>query len=83
MDNKCICKCCLLKSSVTNYCIALSTNLSIEANSVGPDQTVPLRAVLSGSTLFIKEAFEHYRRQQNQTTFAVIAFLRVKDPLGH
>ena len=32
------------------------TNLSIEANSVDPEQTAPIGAVWSGSTLFVIEA---------------------------
>ena len=30
-------------------------NISIDANSVDPDQTAPIGAVLSGSTLFVTE----------------------------
>ena len=36
--------------------LTLFTNISIEANSVGPDQTAPI--VWSGSTLFAEEASE-------------------------
>ena len=32
------------------------TNLSIEANSVDPEQTAPIGAVWSGATLFVIEA---------------------------
>ena len=42
---KCIWKCHLLKSSAANNCLTLLTNLSIEANSVVPDQTAPIEAV--------------------------------------
>ena len=34
----------LLKSSAANNCLTLLTNLSIEANRVGPDQTAPIGA---------------------------------------
>ena len=36
--------------------VSLLVNISIEANSVDPDQTAPVGAVRSGSTLFVKEA---------------------------
>ena len=39
------------------YCLTLLTNLSIEANSVDPEQTAPIGAVCSGSKLFAIEAF--------------------------
>ena len=48
-------ECRLLKSSTANNCLTLLTNLSIEANSVDPDQTAPIGAVGSGSTLFVIE----------------------------
>ena len=35
----------LLNSSAANNCLTLLTNLSIEANKVGPDQTAPKGAV--------------------------------------
>ena len=35
----------LLKSSAANNCLTLLTNISIEANSVDPDQTAPIGAV--------------------------------------
>ena len=38
------------------YFLPLLTDLSIEANSVDPDQTAPIEAVWSGSTLFAIEA---------------------------
>ena len=37
------------------YCKTVLTNLSIEANSVDPDQTAPIGAVWSGSTMFVKD----------------------------
>ena len=53
---KCIWKCLLLKSSAANNCLTLLTHLIIEANRVDPDQTAPIGAVWSGSTLFVIEA---------------------------
>ena len=44
--------CRLLKSSAANNCLALLTYLSIEANSVDPEQTAHIGAVWSGSRLF-------------------------------
>ena len=35
---------------------SITDKLSIEANSVDPEQTAPIGAVWSGSTLFAKEA---------------------------
>ena len=46
----------LLKSSAANSCLTLLTNLSIEASKVDPEQTAPIGAVWSGSTLFAIEA---------------------------
>ena len=45
-------------SSAANYYLTL---LSIEANSVDPDQTASLGAVLSGSTLFVIEAYKTFQ----------------------
>ena len=42
-----------------------------------PDQTAPIGAVWSGSTLFVKEACENFSRRQDQTTFVLIGALRV------
>ena len=36
--------------------------VSIETNSVDPDQTAPIRAVGSGSTLFDKEASKTFQQ---------------------
>ena len=41
-------------------------NLSIEANSVDPEQTAPIGTVRSGSTLFVIEA--SYTFQQTRKT---------------
>ena len=43
-------------SSAANNCQTLMTNLSIEANSVNPEQIAPIGAVRSGSTLLVIEA---------------------------
>ena len=71
----------LLKSSAANNCLTVLTNLSIEANRVDPDQTAPIGAVWSGSKLFVMEAFEHFNRQENQTTFVAIGALRAESLL--
>ena len=47
-------KCHLLKSSASNNCLTLLTNLSIGANRVNPQ--ISIGAVWSGSTLFVIEA---------------------------
>ena len=49
-------KFCLLKSSAANDFLALLTNLGVEADSVDPEQTAPIGAVCSGSTLLAIEA---------------------------
>ena len=65
----------LKMSPAANYCITLLTNLSIEANNVDPDQTAPLssasliRAVLSGSTLFVKEASATFKEMIKSDDF--------------
>ena len=53
---QCIWKCRLLKSSAANNYPYITDELSIEANSVDPEQTAPIGAVWSGSTLFAIEA---------------------------
>ena len=55
-QEKCIWKCHLLKLSAANNCLTLLVNLSIQAKSVDPEQTAPIGAVWSGSTLFAIEA---------------------------
>ena len=49
--------------------ITILTNLSIETNSVGPDQTAPTRAVLSGSTLFVKKVSEIFQQTTKTDDF--------------
>ena len=55
---KCIWKCRLLSAEV--LCCKLlpyiTDKLGIETNSIDPEQTAPIGAVLSGSTLFAIEA---------------------------
>ena len=43
-----------------------------------PEQTAPIGAVLSVSTLFAIEASKYFSRREKQTTFVVIGALRVK-----
>ena len=45
-----------LRHASVNSCLTLLANLSIEANSVDPDQTAPVGAARSGSTLIDVEA---------------------------
>ena len=45
------------------------TNLSIKANRVDPDQTAPITAVWSGSTLFVIEASKTFQQTRKQTTY--------------
>ena len=60
--------CCKQLPSITD-------KLSIEENSVDPEQTAPIGAVWSGSTLFVIEAYQTFQ----QTTFVVMGALRVKN----
>ena len=53
-------KCCLLESSAANIYLTLLTTVSVEGNSVDPDQTAPTGAVESGSTLFDQEPFKTF-----------------------
>ena len=48
------------------------TYFCIQANSVDPDQTAPLGAVWSGSTLFAKITFKITKQMTKQTTIIVI-----------
>ena len=50
--------------------------MSIDANSVDTDQTAPICAVWSGSTLFAKEASKCFSRQQKLTTFCDMRYVR-------
>ena len=44
-------------------------NLSIEANSVDQEQTAPIGAVWSGSTLFVLEAFYAFQQTRKADDF--------------
>ena len=55
----------------------ITDELSIEANNLDPEQTAPIGAVCSGSTLFAIE-IKHFSRQEKQMTFVAIGTLRVK-----
>ena len=46
----------LKMSSAANNCLTLLANLGMQAKSVDPEQTAPIGAVCSGSTLFAIEA---------------------------
>ena len=70
-------ECRLLKSSAANNCVtSLTTNLTVEANSVGPDQTAQIGAVCYGSILFVIDALNLFNRRHAQTTIVVIGALR-------
>ena len=51
------------------YFLTLFTYVSIEANSVDPDQTVPLGAVWSGSSLFDQEASKTFQQTPKADNF--------------
>ena len=42
--------------------LTLLTNARIKANNVDPDQTTPLGAVWSGSTLFVEETSKAFQQ---------------------
>ena len=44
-------------------------NLSIEANSLNPEQTAPIEAVWSGSTLFVIEASYTFQQTRKADDF--------------
>ena len=58
----------------------ITDELSIEANSMDPEQTAPIGAVRSGSALFTIEASQTFHLTRKQTTFVVIGALRVNQP---
>ena len=68
---------CLLESSAAFICLPYWLNVSIEANSVDPDQTAPTVAVWSGSKLFVGEVSKTFKQMKKQMTFVVIGALRV------
>ena len=43
------------------------------------DQTAPVGAVSSGSTLFVIGLLKHFSRREKQTNFVLISALRVKE----
>ena len=68
------------------YLPRITDKLSIEANSVDPEQTAPIvdpeqtapiGAVCSGSTLFIMEASWTFQQTRNQKTYVVIGTVKV------
>ena len=59
----------------------ITDKLSIEANSVDPEQTAPIGAVWFGSTLFALEATKTLQQTRNQTNFVAIGALRVNSYL--
>ena len=60
------------------YLPSITDELSIEANRVDPEHTVPIGAVRSGSILFAIEASYTFQQKRKQTTFLAIGALRVK-----
>ena len=56
----------------------ITDELSIEANSEDPEQTAPIGAVWSGSTLFAIEASSTVQQTRKKTTVVAIGTLRVK-----
>ena len=51
------------------YLPSISDELSIEANSVDPEQTAPIGAVWSGSILFAIEASETFQQTRKADDF--------------
>ena len=51
------------------YLLTLLTNVSVEANSVEPDQTAPVGAVWSGSTLSDQEASKTFQQTTKADNF--------------
>ena len=58
------------------YLITEKVNISVEANSVNPDETAPTGTVLSESTLFAKEVSKTFQQKAKADDFAVIGALR-------
>ena len=75
---KCIWKCRLLLSSAAIFCKHYLTKLSIETNSVDPDQTAPIGAVWSESTLFVEKASKTFQQTTKAADFCCDWRLRVK-----
>ena len=51
------------------YLPSITDELSIEANSVDPEQTAPIGAVWSGSTLFAIEASSKFQQMRKADDF--------------
>ena len=60
------------------YLLSITEELSIEANNVDPEQTAPIGAVWSGSTLFAIGASLTFQQTRKADNFVVIGALRVK-----
>ena len=52
----------------------ITDKLSIEANSVDPEQTAPIGAVWSGSTLFAIEASKYFSRREKHLVFPELSY---------
>ena len=65
------------------YLPNITDKLSIEANSADPDQTAPIGAVWSGSTLFALGLLKHFSRREKQTPFVAIGALRSNSCTGY
>ena len=63
--------CCKKLPSITD-------EVTLEANSVDPEQTAPIGAVLSGSILFSIDDSLTFQQTRKQATFVVIGALWVK-----
>ena len=57
----------------------ITDKLSIEANSMDPEQTAPIQSNL-GSHCLPYRLIKHFSRREKQTTFVVIGAVRVKSP---
>ena len=53
-------------------CCTYLPNISVEANSVDPDQTAPTGAVCSGSTLFNQEASLTFQQTTKADNLVVV-----------
>ena len=57
--------------------VCLLVNVSIETNSVDPNQTAPKGAVCFGSTLFVEEASKTFKQTTKADNHCCIGTLRV------
>ena len=67
---KIIWKFCLYLSSAANFCLHYLTKLSIETNSVDPDETAPIGPVWSESTLFVGKASKTFQQTTKADKFS-------------